>query len=226
MKYTLLIVLVTGLLLSANAKASLIDRGNGLIYDTDLNITWLQDVSLTSTLGLGANNGRMNFNSAMNFVNELEFAGFTEWRLPTTPIFDSSCNENYISELDHGYNCTGSEFGHLYYEELGNFGAEDENGSAQSGFGMINTGLFTNFPDGVDSYWTSTYYPDSENNMAFFFDIHNGQTGWGGLSNQYHILAVHDGDIGASVVPVPAAAWLFGSGLISLVGFARRKTNA
>ena len=29
---------------------------------------------------------------------------------------------------------------------------------------------------------------------------------------------------GASAVPVPAAAWLFGSGLIGLVGLARRKT--
>ena len=29
--------------------------------------------------------------------------------------------------------------------------------------------------------------------------------------------------IEASVVPIPAAAWLFGSGLIGLVGFARRK---
>lgn len=31
------------------------------------------------------------------------------------------------------------------------------------------------------------------------------------------------GDITYSVVPVPAAVWLFGSGLIGLLGFARRK---
>lgn len=30
----------------------------------------------------------------------------------------------------------------------------------------------------------------------------------------------------ASAVPVPAAVWLFGSGLIGLIGFARRKTNS
>ncbi|NOQ89498.1 MAG: VPLPA-CTERM sorting domain-containing protein, partial [Gammaproteobacteria bacterium] len=29
--------------------------------------------------------------------------------------------------------------------------------------------------------------------------------------------------VGANVVPVPAAVWLFGSGLIGLIGFARRK---
>ena len=36
--------------------------------------------------------------------------------------------------------------------------------------------------------------------------------------------AVHDGDVAAlSSVPVPAAVWLFGSGLFGLLGFARRK---
>jgi len=33
-------------------------------------------------------------------------------------------------------------------------------------------------------------------------------------------------DIGVSAVPVPAAAWLFGSGLLGLVGMARRKKAA
>jgi hypothetical protein len=32
-------------------------------------------------------------------------------------------------------------------------------------------------------------------------------------------------DIPASVVPVPAAVWLFGSGLLGMVGVARRKSN-
>jgi hypothetical protein len=35
--------------------------------------------------------------------------------------------------------------------------------------------------------------------------------------------AVRDGDVAASVVPLPAAAWLFGSGLLGLFGVSRRK---
>jgi hypothetical protein len=35
--------------------------------------------------------------------------------------------------------------------------------------------------------------------------------------------AVHEGNIGA--VPIPAAVWLFGSGLIGLIGAARRKKS-
>jgi len=34
--------------------------------------------------------------------------------------------------------------------------------------------------------------------------------------------AVHAGNVGA-VVPVPVAVWLFGSGLLGLLGLARRK---
>jgi hypothetical protein len=40
--------------------------------------------------------------------------------------------------------------------------------------------------------------------------------------------AVHDGDVGVAVstVPAPAAAWLFGTGLLGLAGVTRRKTAA
>jgi len=37
----------------------------------------------------------------------------------------------------------------------------------------------------------------------------------------YYALAVRPGDV--SAVPVPAAVWLFGSGLMGLLGLARRK---
>jgi hypothetical protein len=32
--------------------------------------------------------------------------------------------------------------------------------------------------------------------------------------------------VGVSAIPVPAAAWLFGSGLLGLIGVARRKKTA
>jgi hypothetical protein len=41
------------------------------------------------------------------------------------------------------------------------------------------------------------------------------------LNNAYsdYVWAVHSGDVGASTVPVPAAVWLFGSGLLGLTGW-------
>ena len=58
-----------------------------------------------------------------------------------------------------------------------------------------------------------------------------------GMNTNYSVGALRDGPIGNpfstiniqgqfQVVPVPAAVWLFGSGLIGLVGLARRKTHA
>jgi hypothetical protein len=59
--------LLAGLLLAAGlsgaAQAALVDRGGGLIYDTDLNVTWLQDANYAQTSGYDAD-GRMTWGDA------------------------------------------------------------------------------------------------------------------------------------------------------------------
>ena len=66
-------VMVCGL--AVTSPAMLHDRGNGLIYDDVLNITWLQDAYL-------ANRG-FTWNNALSWANNLEYAGYNDWR-PTT----------------------------------------------------------------------------------------------------------------------------------------------
>lgn len=46
-----------------------------------------------------------------------------------------------------------------------------------------------------------------------------------GKDFQQVLLFADDFSIGVTAIPVPAAAWLFGSGLIGLIGLARRKTR-
>lgn len=46
--------------------------------------------------------------------------------------------------------------------------------------------------------------------------------GFAGVNYQLHL----EGTIGASAIPVPAAVWLFGSGLVGLAGIARRRKTA
>jgi hypothetical protein len=59
-----------------------------------------------------------------------------------------------------------------------------------------------------------TYSPFDPNALGEYnFGISVGQSGWG----------VENVRMDVQVVPVPAAVWLFGSGLIGLVGLARRK---
>ncbi len=82
-------------LLTSPAYAGLTDRGDGLIYDDDLNITWLQDANY---------GGTMTWPEAVDWAETLVFGGYDDWRLPA-------------SDTCTGKGCTGSEMGHLYYLE-------------------------------------------------------------------------------------------------------------
>ena len=62
--------------LSLPAPAVLLDRGNGLLYDTVLDLTWLQDANPCDGCFL------MNWYDAVAWASNLEVAGATGWRLP------------------------------------------------------------------------------------------------------------------------------------------------
>ena len=79
------------------AKAALYDRGNGFIYDDDLDITWLQYSNYAEQT--------MNWDEANLWVNDLLYLDYTDWRLPHSDI---SCS---------GSGCIDSEMGHLFYTE-------------------------------------------------------------------------------------------------------------
>jgi hypothetical protein len=185
---------------SSVANAALVDRGGGLIYDQDLNITWLANANV---------NGLMTWNNAMTWASNLSYydsvrnVTYTDWRLPT-------------SDTCFGLNCTGSEMGHLFYTELGGTAGSSILSSTDP-----DLALFTN----VQSYfyWSGTEYaPFTLNAWTFLFG--GGYQDANDKSNDLYAWAVRPGDVAA--VPVPAAAWLFGSGLLGLIGFARRKKQA
>src|SRR3989337_2771319 len=83
-KVILLIVLIFAIGIN-NAEATLIDRGGGLIYDTDLNITWLQDANYADTTGYDDilygydTNGRLSWELSIEWVNNLSYAGYDDW---------------------------------------------------------------------------------------------------------------------------------------------------
>ena len=80
---------------SSSASAALFDRGNGLIYDDDLNLTWLQNANYAGMT--------MTWEDADNWANNLIFQGYEDWRLPE---FDCS-----------GSTCSDGEMGHLFDTE-------------------------------------------------------------------------------------------------------------
>jgi hypothetical protein len=107
----------TAFAITNSAKAELINRGGGLIYDTDINVTWLQDANYAKTSDYDTD-GDMLYSQANAFIaylNSISFLGYSNWRLPKA---DPSCSN------PGGYDCTNSEMGHLSYTELGNTSAE------------------------------------------------------------------------------------------------------
>lgn len=205
---------------TGSAQASLVDRGGGLIYDTDLNITWLADANYALTSGYDhqdATDGFMTWSYANAWADQLVYAGFSNWRLPTTLQPDASCANQY-SFGSGGFNCIGSEMGHLFYNELGGVSG---NGYNIELFHNANYSLFQNLTS--DQYWSSTANA-TLSSYAWEFYFGGGNQYVNNKAGAIRAMAVHDGDIGAPAVPVPGAVWLFGSGLLGLVGATRRKS--
>lgn len=234
--------------LSSAVNASLIDMGNGLIYDDALDITWLKNANLAATETFGvagiASDGGMDWYTAMVWIdamNASSYLGFSTWRLPTvTPLNGESFNyvANTNGTADRGFNISApgtlyagsgaNELAHLFHNSLGNMGrCAIADGLADACIsptpdnywqaGLVNTGPFENlFDNRYVTNITSTINPD----RAFDFDFRHGQVGTGGKSGVYYAMAVLESNV--SAVPVPAAVWLLGSGLLGLVAVGRR----
>ena len=197
---------------SSSSHAALYDRGNGLIYDDVLNITWMQDANYAQTSGYDAD-GEMTWADANTWADQLSYGGFDDWRLASAgnaPAF--------------GYNVTTGELNHMFYNNLGN----TENNSILGNVSFTDatpgggTESFLNVQSDVyDFYWYGEElapYTD----LAWAFGTNIGLQGQASKLDIGYSWAVRAGDV--STVPVPAAAWLFGSALAGLL-VARRKNK-
>jgi hypothetical protein len=72
----LLLVLIFVVCPTTCVKAELVDNGDGTVTDTDTNLMWVADAGLFGT---------MNWYDASALVDGLDFAGHTDWRLPSGP---------------------------------------------------------------------------------------------------------------------------------------------
>lgn len=217
-----------------SGNAALIDRGNGLIYDSDLDVTWLQDANYAETSGY-AYSGAMNWDTALVWADQLVYAGFTEWRLPELLPIDGNgtynMNWSRNGSTDQGYNIsapgsaypgsTASEMAYLYYNSLGKIGAFDVTGSANADYGVDPSDPFYNV-ETSRAYWSSAGI--SSTGSAVFLFSNGRQILEQPVENSYFAWAVHDGDIGAPI-PISGTILLFASGLIGIVGIGRINGN-
>ncbi len=213
-----IVFVASTLVLTTSANAALIERMGGLAYyDNVTNLTWLSDANYAQTSGYDVD-GRMTWSEAKTWASNLDVSGVTGWRLSSTLQPDASCGSQ-SSNGSYGFNCTGSELGNMFHILLGGNLLTPISGSHNA-----NYDLFSNVQD--YSYWTSTSNAN-DSNEAWSFSFGSRYQTFSKLKlNTFNAWAVQSGD--ATVdwvpqVPVPAAAWLFGSGLLGLIGVAGRK---
>lgn len=105
-----------------SAHALLIDRGGGMIYSPDMDVTWLMDANYARTSGYWTSlsgtdptrPGSMNWDQAATWADQLEFGGYADWRLPT---FDPAYNREDVA-LYPAQAAQLSELAYLRYAEL------------------------------------------------------------------------------------------------------------
>lgn len=184
--------------------------GGRAVYDTDLDITWLAEAN---------DLGFVNFSQASNWVAALSVEGVTGWRLPRSLQPDPNCTGQDINlGYSFGYNCTGSELGHLFYIELGGVA-----GTSILTTHNHNLALFPNLLG--PTYWTGTEECRNGCDSAWGFDFNDGGTqGSYAKVNTLYVMAVRGGDVYRDV-PEPGTLGLISLAIAGLA-LARRRMQS
>lgn len=222
-RFTSLFVATLLSVLSSSTNAALLERLGGLAYyDDEADLTWLADANYAATTGYDTD-GLMTPVEANAWLSGLTVGGVSGWRLPETIDVgnDGATYTNIYQGVDYGYNITThSELSNMFYNVLGNLAAYDTSGNPTACFGtgcFLNTGPFSNIQSGF--YQSGTQF--GSDTLRIWGLYADGAQDYHYKTQSSFVWAVQSGDI--SAVPVPAAVWLFGSGLLGLIGIARRK---
>ena len=162
-------------------------------YDDQLDISWTANANI---------NGVDSWSNQIAWAAGLNIGGVTGWRLPSADV-----NGDGVAVDCRGggvIGCADNEMGFLFWEE---------------GITAATPGPFSNIQS--SRYWSGTVSASDPTTHAGTLRFSDGISREDEMILNRFAWAVHSGNV--SAVPVPAAVWLFGSGLIGLLGLARRK---
>jgi hypothetical protein len=208
------LVAVTVMMSSMSAHAALtsVTQDGGLmVSDSTLNVTWA-DVASPTDLTWSASAATGSAQAWVASLNTKDYGGYSNWRLPTgdgnyTTAPTTSCGLGCGASTSQTLN----ELGNLFINELGN----------TPGSQVTNTSPFATLStSGI--YWSSTERAADPGHAWVFYSAGGVQYAIPEAS-AFEALAVRSGQVTA--VPVPAAAWLLGSGLMGLMCLARRRAE-
>jgi hypothetical protein len=235
-------LLIGGMALAQSApKAALIDRGNGLIYDTVLNVTWMQDVRLALTLGVDSD-GAFDWFGAKAWADQLVYGGFDDWRLPTLgPVNGIRFQRNFRCDgsADYGYGIAapdrasagflGNELAYMFHVNLGNQSrcsgdGPDRTWGPDVGWNASfidaltgDTVSFLNLQGSKRNFWADLPPAPSPAPYTWMFK-YTGFNDWAATLQLERAWAVRDGDVIVASVPEPSTPMLL-AGLLLALGF-------
>ena len=147
----------------------------------------------------GDMSGTLTWAEANTWATNLDYANHTNWRLPTTPVTgDEAVGDADSGDTGYDVDAANSDMGTLYLNDDFSLWSDMQN----------------------EWYWTDTQR-DTTYHYAFIFEdwgaFSAGYQAGGSNASDFYALAVTD----ETVVPIPGALWLLGSGLLGLIGFRR-----
>ena len=175
-------------------------------YDDMLDITWLTDAGLS---------GAFNWDNRVGWADGLDSAnylGVGGWRLASMSVAaglpTGTATSIVYCVLASEMDCRDNELGYMFYHNMGGSHFDNKTGN-QTVDGVLLT-------DVQSAYWSGTESPPK---FLWFFNFRHGDQ----TRSTKNFLSLYGWAVRTGDVPLPPALWLFGSGLIGLIGVARRK---